>query len=95
MFVKALQRFVLLFPHFLLLRLSGSIPPAVQVLKLALEFPVAREAAFVDGAADGTAGFGFVPAVHGGLNGFLLAGNGQSATTIVPVFGIGIRREAL
>jgi hypothetical protein len=39
--------------------------------------------------------FGFVPAVHGGVNAFVLSSNGASASAVVPVFGIGIRREAL
>ena len=39
--------------------------------------------------------FGFVPAVHAGANVFLLTSGGQSTSAIVPIVGIGIRREAL
>lgn len=39
--------------------------------------------------------FGFVPAIHAGANAFLLSNNGASTSSVVPVFGIGIRREAL
>jgi hypothetical protein len=39
--------------------------------------------------------FGFVPAIHGGANVFMLSSNGAGTSAVVPVFGIGIRREAL
>lgn len=39
--------------------------------------------------------FGFVPAIHAGANVFIISSNGASANDTVPVFGIGIRREAL
>lgn len=48
---------------------------------------------FID--ADIARFFGFVPAIHGGANVFMLSSNGASASAVVPVFGIGIRREAL
>jgi hypothetical protein len=33
--------------------------------------------------------------VHGGANAFLISSNGASTSVVVPVFGVGIRREAL
>jgi hypothetical protein len=48
---------------------------------------------FID--ADVARFFGFVPAVHGGANVFMLSSGGASTSTIVPVLGVGIRREAL
>jgi hypothetical protein len=49
--------------------------------------------AFID--VDAARFFGFVPAVHGGVNAFVLSSSGESASAVVPVAGIGIRREAL
>jgi hypothetical protein len=39
--------------------------------------------------------FGFVPAVHGGANMFFLSSPSTSTAAVTPVFGIGVRREAL
>jgi hypothetical protein len=39
--------------------------------------------------------FGFVPAIHAGTNVFVVSSNGASTSDVVPVFGVGIRREAL
>lgn len=49
--------------------------------------------AFLD--ADIARFFGFVPAIHAGANVFIISSNGQSTSDTIPVFGIGIRREAL
>ncbi len=61
--IKKLQRFMPLFPYFLLLRLGGGIPAPLQVLNFALQLSVARQAARVNRVADGAAGLGFVSAV--------------------------------
>jgi hypothetical protein len=39
--------------------------------------------------------FDFVPAVHAGANVFVLSSPNESTSAVTPVFGIGIRREAL
>lgn len=38
--------------------------------------------------------FGFVPSLHGGANVFSFSSNGVGSTVVVPVAGIGIRRDA-